>query len=173
MMAIGYKDFLPAVLKRTVLLTLAFCVSCDPGPRDMGASRIQKLAGDSATALNADDFERARSLAAEATRLNPQFAEAWVVYGMASVRLGQPEEARNAYERALVLQQARHQKNPTAVIPVFQQIALLVLLGQPAEAEVLLQRARREHPNDPQLALLDADFAAATAVWRECAVPAE
>jgi Flp pilus assembly protein TadD len=155
------------------MLTLAFCVSCGPGSRETDASLIQQLAADGAAALNADDFERAQSLLGEATRLNPQFAEAWVGYGMASVRLGQLEEARTAYERALVLHQAQHQKNPTDANPVLQQIFLLVLLGQPAEAEILLQRARREHPNDPQLARLDAAFATATEDWRELAVPAE
>ena len=108
--------------------------------------------------MNTKDYARAQTLAGQAAGIDPQFAEAWVVYGMASVRLGQTDRAREAYERALSLYQARHHQNPSDANPVVQQIFLLTLLRRPAEAETLLKQAQADYPSDQQIANLAKSF---------------
>ncbi|MGB8371104.1 MAG: tetratricopeptide repeat protein [Limisphaerales bacterium] len=148
-----------------LVLALALFTSCARAPHNATASRPQQLANESAAALNAKDFAKAQTLAAEATSNDPQFAEAWVEYGMASVRLGQSDHARQAYERALSLYQARHRQNPSDANQVFQQIFLLTLLGRPTEAEALLKQAHIDYPNDRQIAKSAEDY---TTMKQEC-----
>ncbi len=152
------------------LVTLLFFVSCTRTPHSTNVKHSQQLAAESAAALNAIDYAKAQVLAAEATRLNPRFAEAWVGYGMASLRLGQTERARQAYEQALSLHQARHRQNPSDANQVFQQIVLLTLLGQSAEAEALLGYARTNYPNDGEIAKLAQHFSEAKRGWTNWAV---
>ena len=149
---------------------VAFLVSCSPAHQPNIQSRSQQLASESAAAFNAKDYGKAQKLAVEATRIDPQFAEAWVGYGMASVRLEQTTIARQAYERALSLHQARHRQDPLDPNQVFQQIYLLVLLGRPAEAEKLLSQARTDYPNDEQISKLAGNFAATTPGWASWSV---
>jgi Flp pilus assembly protein TadD len=152
------------------LIAVAFLVSCKPAAHTNVSSRSQQLASESAAAYNAKDFAKAQALAAEATSTDPQFAEAWVGYGMASVRLGQTDLARQAYERALALHQTRHRQNPSDANQVVQQIFLLKLLGKPAEAETLLKQARAVYPNDQTIAKLAGDSAALSQGWQSISV---
>jgi uncharacterized protein (TIGR03435 family) len=126
---------------------------------------FQRLPADIASAMNASDFGKAQSLSAEATRLDPQFAEAWVADGMASARLGQSDRARQVYERALSLYQGQSRENPSNANSVFQQIFLLTLLDQSAEAETLLEQARKNYPDDDQLAMLARHFPDVKSGW--------
>jgi hypothetical protein len=126
---------------------------------------FQRLPADIASAMNASDFGKAQSLSAEATRLDPQFAEAWVADGMASARLGQSDRARQVYERALSLYQGRSRENPSNANSVFQQIFLLTLLDRSAEAETLLEQARKNYPDDDQLAMLARHFPDVKSGW--------
>ena len=151
----------------------AVLVSCAPATHTNVSSRSNQLASESAAAYNAKDFAKAQALAAEATSTDPQFAEAWVAYGMASVRLGQTDQARQAYERALALHQARHRQNPSDANQVVQQIIMLTLLGRPTEAETLLKQARIVYPNDQTIAKLAGDFAATRQGWGSIAVEAK
>jgi Flp pilus assembly protein TadD len=128
------------------------------------------LAAESATALNAKDYAKAQTAAAEATRLDPQFEEAWVGYGMASARLGQADRARDAYEHALALHQARMLLASPDAGQVFQQIFLLSLLGRAGEAETLLSRARLVFPADPQISMLASNFSQFQKLWAGWAV---
>ena len=148
-------------------------MSCKPAQNADVASRSQQLASESAAAFNAKDYVKAQTLAAKATGIDPQFAEAWVGYGMASVRLGQTDNARQAYERALALHQARHRQNPSDANQVVQQIFLLTLLGRPAEAETLLKQARADYPNDQTIAKLAKDFTATKKGWESWIVEAK
>jgi hypothetical protein len=119
---------------------------------------VQKLPAAIAAAMNANDFARVQSLAAEVTRQDPQFAEAWVAEGMASARLGQSDRVRQDYERALRLYADKSRQNPSDANPVCQQIFLLALLDRPREAETLLAQARTSYPNDRQLATMAEHF---------------
>ena len=129
------------------------CTSCTHPVRNQNEPAFQQLPAEIAEAFNAKDYAKAQTLAAEATHNNPKFAEAWVGYGMASVRLGQMDRARQAYERALSLYQARHRLHPAEANPVVQQIFLLELLGRSDEAESLLKSAQTSYPDDQQIAM--------------------
>lgn len=50
-----------------------------------------------------DEFERAYVLAERAIELNPNLSLAWAVLGWANVWLGEPEQARTAFDRAIRL----------------------------------------------------------------------
>ena len=155
------------------LVAGAVLPSCSPVAHTSVSSRSQLLASDSATAFNAKDYLKAQTLAAEATNADPQFAEAWVGYGMASVRLGQRDQARQAYEQALALHQARHRQNPSDANQPVQQIFLLTLLGRPTEAEMMLKQARIDYPNDQTISKLAENFAATRQEWASIAVEAK
>jgi Flp pilus assembly protein TadD len=156
-----------------LVLTVALLTSCAPAPHDAAASTPQQLASESAAAFNAKDYAKAQTLAGQATSIDPQFAEAWVGYGMASVRLGQTDHAREAYERALSLHQARHRQNPSNANQVFQQIFLLTLLGKSAEAETLLKQAHVDYPSDQQITKLAEDFSTIKQGWESWTLEAK
>jgi Flp pilus assembly protein TadD len=56
------------------------------------------------------------------------------------------------------LYQGKSRENPSNADSVFQQIFLLTLLGRSAEAETLLEQARKSHPDDNPLAMLAQNF---------------
>ncbi len=155
------------------VLAVALLTSCAQAPYDVAAPNPQQLASESAAALNTKDYAKAQTLAEQATSVDPQFAEAWVGYGMASVRLGQTDRAREAYEQALSLHQARHQQNPSDANQVVQQIFLLTLLGRPAEAETLLKQAQADYPSDQQIANLAKNFTTTKQGWQSWMVEAK
>jgi Tfp pilus assembly protein PilF len=112
------------------------------------------LAAECQRALEAKDYAGARATAAEALQLDPQYEEAWVAFGMASVRLGEPDKARQAYERALALHQSSERQRRPDASQVYQEVFLLSLLSRYTEAQELLRRARADFPTDPQLSTL-------------------
>ena len=140
------------------LLTLLLVSSCTQKPSSATVARSHKLASQSAAALNAKDYEQAESLAAQATIIDPEFAEAWVGYGMASVRLGQTDLARDAYERALALYKAGHRSCPFDANQVLQQVIVLTFLERSYEAEALLRQAQIEYPKDKQISKLAENY---------------
>jgi Flp pilus assembly protein TadD len=139
------------------LLALLLVTACNRSPQD--AADTQSLMNGSAAAYIAGNYVNAQRLAAEATRRDTQFAEAWVGYGMASVRLGQTTLARATYQQALALYQARHRQYPALTTPVIQEIFLLTILNRPADAEALLKQAHMEYPKDPTITKFASDFA--------------
>ena len=155
------------------LLALALLTSCGRTPSDTALARSQKLATLSAGAFVAKDYSKAQTLAEQATSLDPQFAEAWVAYGMASVQLGQTDRARDAYGHALSLHQAGHRANPSDANQVSQQIFILSLLGRSDEAAALLKRAEAEYPKDEQISKLAENFTEAKQGWASWSVEAK
>jgi len=148
------------------VIAVGLLTSCSPAPHDATASTPQQLASDSATALNAKDYAKAQALAKQATDIDPKFAEAWVGYGMTSVRLGHADQARAAYEQALSLHQARHLQNPSDANQVVQQIFLLTLLGRQADAETLLKQAHTDYPSDQTITKFTEDFTTTKQGWQ-------
>ena len=88
-----------------------------------------------------------------------------MVYGMASAKLGQPDHAREGYQRALSLLHARHRPDPSDANQVFQQIFLLTLLGRSDDADKLLKQSRKDYPADAQLMNLADNFGAMKQQW--------
>jgi tRNA A-37 threonylcarbamoyl transferase component Bud32/tetratricopeptide (TPR) repeat protein len=136
-------------------------------------SLVKGFPADIAAAINTKDFAKAQSLAAEATRQNPKFAEAWAADGLASARLGQVDRARQAYERALLLYQDKSRENPSDANSVLQQIFLLTLLDRSTEAAALLENARKSYPDDEQLAALARHFSELRPGWTNWTVKSE
>ena len=134
---------------------------------------FQQLPAEITAAMNTNDFERAQSLAGEATQLNPLFVEGWVADGMASARLEQFDRAQQAYERALSLYQGRSRDNPSDANSVLQQIFLLTLLDRSAEAGTLLESAQKSYPDDDQLAALARHFSEVKSGWTHWMVKTE
>jgi hypothetical protein len=60
------------------MLALACVVSCTHSPGQSSKSRSEEYARQSAAAFAARNYAEAQSLAERATRLSPEFAEAWV-----------------------------------------------------------------------------------------------
>jgi len=159
------KARLSLLFPSTLVVTLALIASCAHAPSTTSTSHSQQLASESAAAMNAKDYNKAQTLAAEATRLSPDFAEAWVEYGMASVRLGQVDQARRAYERALSLHQARYRQDPSDANQVCQQIFVLTLLDRSSEAEALMEKARAAHASDSNFAAFAGHYSEAKKEW--------
>lgn len=144
---------------RTIgILALSLLTSCTDSPSSTTKTRAQEFASQSSIAFNAMDYAKAQSLAAQATKINPEFAEAWIGYGMASVRLQQNDVARKAYERALSLYQARQRADPDDANNELQQIFTLSLLRRTNEAAALLKQAKTDYPNDPQISRLAENY---------------
>ena len=136
-------------------LALAFVAGCGRATHSAATSSSDQLIHESSVAFNAKDYTKAQALAAQAKALDPNAEGAWVGYGTASAMLGQPDKARDAYERALSLCQAISSRHPSDVSVVYQQIYLLTLLDRSSEAEALLRQARINHPNDKGLTTFD------------------
>jgi tetratricopeptide (TPR) repeat protein len=160
------------------ILAVALCASCattsQPGGAPASASaaptasalaRAKQLGSDAQAALDAKEYAAARQAAGEAVLLNPQYEEAWIAYGMASLRLDKPDRAREAYSRALALHQAREGRGPRNPEEAYEEIYLLSLLRRDADAVELLRRARQEFPNDVQLANLATLYSENQQAW--------
>ena len=158
-----------------MLLMFLWCASCTRPPQNKNSitPQAQQLAGEGAAAFNATNYSKAQTLSLAATRIDPQFAEAWVGYGMASVRLGQSDQARQGYERALSIYQARHRQNPSDVNQLVQQIFLMALLDRPDEAEKMLRQAHVDFPKDQTLAKLAENFNESARWWSNLMVKAK
>jgi hypothetical protein len=145
-------------------------LSLPPPVLDTTASPTEQLASQCKAALNAKDYAGAQTAAAGALRLDPQYEEVWVAYGMASLRLGQEERARQSYARALAVHQARELKSKPDASQVYEEIYLLLLLGRTFDAESLLNRACAAFPNDRPLSTLSALFPEFKQSWQPWAV---
>jgi len=148
------------------ILTAALFTACAQTLPTAATLTPQQLASECAAALNAKDYSKAQAMAKQATDSDAKFAEAWVAYGMASLRLGQTEQARASYERALSLHQARHLQNPSDANQVVQQIFLLTLLGRQADAETLLKQAHTDYPSDQTITKFTEDFTTTKQGWQ-------
>jgi len=130
-----------------------------PGPTlDTTISPTERLASQCKAALVAKDYAGAQAAAAAALRLDPEYEEVWVAYGMACLRLGDADRARRSYERALAVHQARERKGNPDAGQAYEEIYLLLLLGRSADAEALLNRACAAFPNDRALSTLSTLF---------------
>jgi len=78
------------------------------------------------------------------TQAHPELWNAWFLLGWAQRRLGQYQEAREAFQRSLQIKPA----NPDAL----NELAIcLAELGEPAESRQRLEEARRLDPDNPKI----------------------
>jgi len=105
-------------------------------------------------AYNAKEYKKIQTMAGQATRDDPKYAQGWMEYGMASVRLGQMDKARHAYEQALSLFQVLHREDPSNAQAMYEQAVMLLLLDESNKAEVTLKQARIDYPTNQNIAYL-------------------
>jgi tetratricopeptide (TPR) repeat protein len=105
-------------------------------------------------AYNAKEYEKVQTMAGQAISDDPMYVQGWMEYGMASVRLGQMDKARHAYEQALSLFQVLHREDPSNAKLMYEQAIILLLLGESDKAEITLKQAHTDYPADKNIAYL-------------------
>jgi len=105
-------------------------------------------------AYNAKEYQKVQTMAGQATRDEPEYAQGWMEYGMASVQLGQMDKARHAYEQALSLFQVLHREDPSNGQAMYEQAVMLLLLDESDKAEITLKQARIDYPTNQNIAYL-------------------
>jgi tetratricopeptide (TPR) repeat protein len=127
---------------------------CKDKPKEVPAAARAQAATNSSEAefaLQVREFARAEKLLEEATQLDPEAANYWMQLGAVKKRQNKTSEARKAYERARELVQADYKRDNKSPAPLFAEIEICVLLGKPDEARKVLERAKRDHKDDPDV----------------------
>ena len=96
------------------------------------------LVEQAATTLEKEDFIAARALAAHATKLKADMVDAWLILGMASVKMKDYDKAKESYERALSLCQDAND--------ISEQAFVLYLLRRDSEAKKLREPVPATEP---------------------------
>lgn len=142
--------------KSTVLLlaALAFAAGCGPGkPKEVSkAARAEAAqnASEAEFAAQIRDFARAETLLSRSVELDPEMAQYWMHLGAMRRRLNNVSGARKAYERARDLLETDYKRKKTPE-PLLVEVEVCVLLGKPADAKKVLEKAQRAHPDDPNV----------------------
>jgi len=113
----------------------------------------QELVNKASVYMNEGEFQAARELLLSALQEKPDFAEAWVSYGMASSKLKDYQQAKTAYEKALKIYTDKYLNNPDANC-LIQQIYILGLLNRDADAEKLIEDGKLKYMQDDQFRLI-------------------
>jgi len=150
-----------------VVVALLAVVGLLAWPRLHGAKTVQLPPGSKPTrhsgggmpiewgvAYNAKEYKKVQTMASQAISDDPKYVQGWMEYGMASVRLGQMDKARHAYEQALSLFQVRHREDPSNAQEMYEQAVMLLLLGESDKAEITLKQAHIDYPTDKNIAYL-------------------
>jgi tetratricopeptide (TPR) repeat protein len=97
-------------------------------------------------AVSVRDYARAESLYAKAAAACPDTGEYWLGLGSMRIRLGQRDQARDAYKSALKAYQEDAAAKPTEVQPVLQQVTVLLLLGRTNDARAIVATLPKKFP---------------------------
>jgi len=103
------------------------------------------------------DYARAEGLLAKAVELDSETPRLWIQLGTVRRRLDNKSGARKAYEKARELLVQIYKRDPKTIAPLFGQMEVCVLLGKPDDAKKLLEKARKDHPDSPELKAFVAD----------------
>jgi tetratricopeptide (TPR) repeat protein len=113
----------------------------------------QELLSKGLVYMGSNNFIRARSLFAKATKLFPYSPTVWSSYGMVSADLGDYSAAKESYEQALSIYKQNLYDEPLGPKELLHEIKLLVVLRRNEEAERLLSEAQSQYPEETQLEL--------------------
>lgn len=153
-----------SVVPRAFVATLAGVlalgmVGCGGGDRPPGAPRTvdrkvaaeaEGHAAEAAFAAQIRDYRRAEGAMKKAIALRDDIPDWWFSLGLIHARLGQKDEARSAYRRALDLHESRYDETESTA-EVIAQLYLLVVLNRESDARKRLDKAARKHRNDARL----------------------
>jgi len=99
-------------------------------------------------ALNLRDNPRAEALLTQAVAACPDTPEYWLKLGSVRRRLDNRAGAKAAYEELLDLAKANYQRDAKNPQPLLQQVYALALLGRMDDARAVLEKAKKNHPDD-------------------------
>lgn len=135
-----------------VLLLLALSVlaaGCGPKVSPLQRKEAANLVSEAQFATTLRDWTRAEELLAKATALCPDNGEYWLNLGSVRRRLDNTAGARKAYEQAASAYEDAYKADPKDPQPLMQQIYVYALLNQEKKALKVLERAQKEHGDNP------------------------
>lgn len=138
-----------------VVIALLFFTGC--GNRQPTSTTPEHLWNQAALAMEEDDYAKAAALFRQATKLNPDLAEAWVGLGASLVQIDHVAEARSSYQQALEIYSERYAAAPSPN-DLMSQSFVLLLLGKSDEAEALLAKGEQTHPTASMITTLRRGF---------------
>lgn len=124
---------------------------CKDKPKEVSvAARAEAAqhASEADFAVQVREYERAEGLFAKATELDAPEPRYWLQLGAVRKRLGNTSGARAAYEQARRVLQTAYKKDKKSPGPLFAQMEVCLLLGQPDEAKKVYDRLLHDHPDD-------------------------
>lgn len=146
-------------MKRTTIVLLAAlalsAAGCGPGkPKEISKAARAEAAQNASEAEFASqirDWGRAESLLSRSVELDPENSQYWLHLGVIRRRLNNTSGARKAYERARDLLRTDYKRDKTSPAPLLVEIEVCILLGKPDDAKKVLETAKREHGDDPNV----------------------
>lgn len=149
-------------MKRVVLCWMAIGLGLLAGCGKPKVTPLQRkqaanLASEAHFATNLRDWARAEKLYADATKLAPDDGNLWLQLGVVRRQQNDLSGARKAYREAVDAYAATYKENNKDPEPLLQQATALGLLGRRDEAKKILAKARKEHPNSPDVRSLTDD----------------
>ncbi len=99
-------------------------------------------------ALTLRDNARAETLLTQAVAACPDTPDYWLKLGSVRRRLDNRAGAKAAYEELLDLAKANYKRDAKNTQSLLQQIYALALLGRMDDARAVLEKARKNHPDD-------------------------
>lgn len=133
-----------------VALAITGCSKETPEVPKAVAAEAAVLAEEAKFAMSIREYARAQELLQRALKLHPDKPEYWVTLGMTQRRQDNTREARQSYEKALGMHQARYKKDARPE-ELGQQAFVLALLGKTDEALKVLANGVKAHPDSPEL----------------------
>lgn len=129
------------------------CGAKKPAVSDLQRKEAAHLATEAQFAMSLRDYARAEASLARAAGLAPDEAGLWVSLGAVRMKLGNKDQARDAYKRALALHVDEAKENKSDPEPWLKQVYVLALLGRKDEGRAMLDRAAKQFPDSRNVKL--------------------
>jgi cytochrome c-type biogenesis protein CcmH/NrfG len=141
---------------RPVLVLAAACALALSGCGRKAVTPTQRteaanMVSEAEFAVSVKEWSRAEGLYTSATALCPDEADTWVKLGVTRMRLGNHSGARDAYKSAASAYKAAIKANPGNTQAVVRLAYVYVVLGRADDAKDLVEKAHKDHPDDPLL----------------------
>ena len=139
-------------LSRVIFVGLAFALLAT-GCKKKEVSNLERaqalqLATEAQGSALLRDYAAAEKALAKAVELDPEVVGFWSALGANRVRLGDKSGARKAYKRLLEIHEKAYKKDTKNIDALLDQVEPLVLLGRADDARKLIEKARRDFPDN-------------------------